>query len=181
MKLEIIRATKGDAEEMGFVHVESWQKAYRGIIPDKIIDSFTPEKQVRIFKEAIATRPEEYYLFNADGRSAGIALLHRSHEANAAETEGEIYAIYFHPDFWGTPATHKGFQFCFARLAERGFRKINIWVLEDNIRARKFYEKYGFRFDGTKQHIDLGKPLVEIRYSKSVPETVLEKQSTQSG
>lgn len=132
------------------------------------MNSFTPEKRAEVFREALLSRPEEYYLFKVDGVSAGIALLHKSHEENAPDTDGEIYAIYFHPDFWGTSATHKAFRFCISRLKERGFTKINVWVLEDNKRARKCYEKHGFTFDGARQQIELGKPLTEIRYSKKI-------------
>lgn len=168
MQLEVIKATVHFAEDMGYVHAESWQKAYRGIVPDDIVDAFTPEKRGEVFREAIATRPEEYYFFKVNGHPAGIALLHKSHEDNAADTDGEIYAIYVHPDFWGTPVTHEAFQFCVNRLKERGFTRLTIWVLESNIRARKFYEKHGFVFDGAKQQIDLGKSLTEVRYAKTV-------------
>lgn len=162
MKFEAIRANTDFAEDMGYIHAKSWQEAYRGIVPDHFLAAFTPEKRTEVFREALASRPEEYYLFRADDRPAGMAILHN--EENAADTEGEIYAIYFHPDFWGTDATHKAFQFCIGRLKELGYTKISIWVLEDNMRARKFYEKYGFAFDGAKEQIDLGKPLTVIRY-----------------
>lgn len=168
MKFEIIRANEDLADDLGYIHAKSWQKAYRGIVPDEIINTYTPENRAKVFKEAVTTRPEECYLFKCDGRPAGLALLHKSHEDNADENDGEIYAIYFHPDFWGTPATHKALEFCIGRLRERGFTKINIWMLEDNLRARKFYEKHGFAFDGRKKTIDLGKQLVEIRYSRSI-------------
>lgn len=168
MKFEAIRAGIDHANDMGYVHAKSWQKAYRGIVADHIADEFTPVKRAEVFREVLVSRPEEYYLFKADGLPAGIALLHKSHEESAVDTDGEIYAVYFHPDFWGTPITHEAFQFCISRLKERGFTKINIWVLEDNKRARKFYEKYGFAFDGARQQIEIGKPLTELRYSKKI-------------
>jgi len=166
MQLEIIKTDISHARDMGYVHAQSWQRAYRGIFADDVIDAFTPEKRAEVFAEAMSTRPEEYYLFKADGRPAGIALLHKSHEENAADTDGEIYAIYFHPDFWGAEITHEAFKFCVERLRERGFEKITIWVVEKNIRARKFYEKHGFVFDGAKQQIGPDSPLMQVRYSK---------------
>jgi RimJ/RimL family protein N-acetyltransferase len=39
-------------------------------------------------------------------------------------------------------------------------------VLEENINARKFYEKLGFEHDGTIKEISIGKPLNEYRYIK---------------
>lgn len=168
MDFQSIKATCEDATNMGFIHSQSWQKAYRGIIPDEIVNNFTAENRAKIFVEAISTRPEEYYLFKVDGKPAGIALLNKSHEENAPDYLGEIYAIYFHPDYWGTSATHKGFEFCIDRLKKLGFSEITIWVLKANARARKFYEKYGFSLDGAEQEIFIGKPLIEVRYSKKV-------------
>jgi len=55
-------------------------------------------------------------------------------------------------------------------LRELGYSDIYVWVFEDNIRARSFYERYGFIFDGTKAEVNYGKPLVGVRYllSKAV-------------
>ncbi|MDR1159402.1 MAG: GNAT family N-acetyltransferase [Syntrophomonadaceae bacterium] len=168
MKFQAIRATVDCVSDMGFIHSKSWQAAYRGIIPDNVVDDFLPEKRAAIFQKVITTNPEEYYLFKVDDIPAGIGSLYKNYEENMDETEGEIYSIYFHPDFWGTLATHKAVEFCLDRLKELGFKRIVIWVLQDNIRARKFYEKHGFTLDGAQQILEIGKPLVEVRYSSFV-------------
>ena len=168
MNFEAIRATVENSTAMGYVHSCSWQKAYRNIIPDEIIDSFTVDQRTKVFVEVIQSRPEEYYLFQVDGQPAGIALLHKSHEETATNLEGEIYAIYFHPDYWGTEATQRGLQFCSDRLKNLGYKQIHIWVLKENQRARKFYEKHGFAFDGNTKEIVIGIPLLEMRYSKNI-------------
>ncbi len=43
------------------------------------------------------------------------------------------------------------------------YSKIAVWVLKANERAIRFYERYGFRFDGTEQEIMLGTPNTELR------------------
>lgn len=169
MDIQIFRATKEHANDMGSVHSISWKKAYRGIIPDTIIDDFTQEKRAAIFSDVVDTHPEEYYLFKVNGVPAGIASLSKSHEDNAPNYIGEIYSIYFHPNFWETSATQKGLEFCIERLKSLGYKQITIWVLKDNIRACRFYEKNGFAIDeGFEQKIQIGKTLTEIRYSKKV-------------
>lgn len=169
MDIQVFRATKEHAKDMGSIHSISWKKAYKDIIPDEIIDGFTPEKRVAIFSDVLTTRPEEYYLFKVDGIAAGIASLSKSHEDNGSNSIGEIYSIYFHPDFWGTPATQKGLEFCIERLKSLGYKHITIWVLKNNKRARRFYEKNGFVIDdGFEEKIQLGNTLTEIRYSKKV-------------
>jgi RimJ/RimL family protein N-acetyltransferase len=51
------------------------------------------------------------------------------------------------------------------RLKELSFKRITVWVLKDNTRARKFYEKHGFTLDDIQKTIEIGKPLIEVRYS----------------
>ena len=43
------------------------------------------------------------------------------------------------------------------------YKKIAVWVLKDNNKAIRFYERYGFRFDGTDTGIMLGTPNTEQR------------------
>ena len=168
MNFKIIRAKKENAHEMALLHAISWEQAYSGIIPENIINDFTIEKREKIFSSAISSNPEEYYIFKVDDNLAGIASLNKSHEKNAPDYIGEIYSIYFHPKYWGTPATYYGLQFCVDRLKTLGFKTVTIWVLNDNIRAKKFYEKNGFIPDGNYQEMELGKKLLEIRYSKNI-------------
>lgn len=49
----------------------------------------------------------------------------------------------------------------FEKLAN--YKKIAVWVLKGNERAIKFYQRYGFRFDGTEQEIKLGTSNTELR------------------
>ena len=44
-----------------------------------------------------------------------------------------------------------------------GYGRAALWVLEDNKRAIRFYEKCGFRADGTRQILKLGTEIAEIR------------------
>jgi ribosomal protein S18 acetylase RimI-like enzyme len=53
-------------------------------------------------------------------------------------------------------------------LRSRGYSKISLWVLEENMNARRFYEKSGFVHDGTVKEINIGKPLNEYRYVKDI-------------
>lgn len=168
MNFQAIQATTNDALDLGLIHSCSWKAAYKGIIPDEIIDRFTPEIRANAFRDAISINPEEYYIFKQNNCPVGFASLYKSHETGCHNELGEIYSIYFHPDFWGNPITQWGLNFCINRLAALGYSEISVWVLEDNIRARKFYEKNGFFFDGHTQEIFIGKNLKEIRYLKKL-------------
>ena len=57
--------------------------------------------------------------------------------------------LYVVPALWGEgvgPALH---DHVLDRLRERGSPQCHLWVLEDNRRARRFYERRGWRENGT--------------------------------
>ncbi|RKI85043.1 N-acetyltransferase [bacterium 0.1xD8-71] len=50
-------------------------------------------------------------------------------------------------------------------LHKLGFQDIFLWVLEENLRARKFYEKCGFTSAGRSMEYEIGgKMLREMQY-----------------
>ncbi len=50
-------------------------------------------------------------------------------------------------------------------IAAAGYTKVMLWVFEDNVRARRFYEAQGFTTDGkTKPNIEP----TEICYEKNL-------------
>lgn len=50
-------------------------------------------------------------------------------------------------------------------LAELGYTYVFLWVLEENMRARAFYEKFGFQNSGDYLNDNIGgKDLRELRY-----------------
>ena len=53
-------------------------------------------------------------------------------------------------------------------LRSRGFTEVVLWVLAENMDARRFYEKMGFTPDGASRTIILGKPLEAVRYHKTL-------------
>lgn len=64
-------------------------------------------------------------------------------------------------DYHGQKVGYELMNAAFEKLAT--YKHIAVWVLKGNERAIKFYEKYGFRFDGTEQEVKLGSPNTELR------------------
>lgn len=56
-----------------------------------------------------------------------------------------------------------------AELKRQGYENIFLWVLEENIRARHFYEQFGFTLTDDFMEDQIGgKDLREVRYIYSV-------------
>jgi len=78
-----------------------------------------------------------------------------------------LFAIYVLPEEWGSPAGRE--LMAVAREALRAAYPTSIlWVLEDNPRARRFYEREGWEPDGGRQEEELlGATVTEVRYRLS--------------
>lgn len=55
-------------------------------------------------------------------------------------------------------------------LEALGFRSVLLWVLEENVGARRFYERCGFALqDAYKTETFGGRELREVLYRRSIP------------
>ena len=138
-KMETPEEIKGKA----FVHWRSWHEAYFGIVSQAYLDKLTLEKC-----EEIAFQWPDNILVAKDGdRVVGFVGYGRSREA-ASET-GEIFALYILSDYYGTGVGRQ--------LMEAGMEQLidcadfSLWVLKENKRAIRFYQKCGFASDGQEK------------------------------
>ena len=63
---------------------------------------------------------------------------------------GEVTAIYLAESAAGTGLGHELFDRIQDELRAAGFTRGSLWVLETNARARRFYEREGWRWDGAR-------------------------------
>ncbi|WP_426348239.1 GNAT family N-acetyltransferase [Alloiococcus sp. CFN-8] len=152
------------AKALGIIHSASWKSAYKGIIPDEILNGITPEKREKYFEKALSLDWEKDAIINVNGKEAGFISIGECRDDDKNSTYGEIRGLYLLPEYWGQGFGKALFTWGIKELEKQNYTSISIWVLEDNIRARRFYEKQGFIFDGTVKEIIIGKKLNEVRY-----------------
>jgi ribosomal protein S18 acetylase RimI-like enzyme len=158
-------AVPEDAEEVEQLRVAGWQSAYRGILPDSYLDSMRLDvaRRRRQMTDRSATVVES--VATAADAIVGWVVGGRSQDAfRAGPGQGEIYACYVRPEWWGRGVGRLLMMHAVGALAEAGLDDITVWVLEDNHRARRFYEACGFQPDGTRQLLDIAGPVPEVRY-----------------
>jgi GNAT superfamily N-acetyltransferase len=153
-------ATAADAESVAEVHVETWQTAYRHVFPRERLEALTTERRAEFWR----TNPP--IVAEVDGAIVGFVSVGASRDEGE---DGELYAIYVHPRHWGTGLGRALIEAGEARLRELGHTEAVLWVLEDNPRARRFYETAGWSTDGTTRPIEIfGIEVPEIRYTKTL-------------
>jgi ribosomal protein S18 acetylase RimI-like enzyme len=138
-------AVPEDVEQLAAVHVASWRVAYRGIIPDRILDNLSLARRQANWLRALEEPGEQGNLVClAGGRVIGFASFGptRDEDDDAAVT-AELMALYVHPEHWRQGAGTRLWHEVQRRVVGR-YREITLWVLCENERARRFYERIGF-------------------------------------
>ena len=162
--MEIRRLRTGDDRaEISRVYEESWKTAYKGIIPQEYLDSI-PEGG---WASGLDQPSRHTLLCTCEGRIVGTASFSKSRFEHLPSS-GEIISIYFLPEYTGRGYGKALLNAAINELQQMGFYDIFLWVLEENLPARGFYEKIGFAFSGefTQTHIG-GKLLREMRYNRT--------------
>jgi ribosomal protein S18 acetylase RimI-like enzyme len=161
---QIRYASVADAEILGMVHARSWQAAYAGIVPNEFLAGMNPLARQEHFAQALSEGREHDAIIFADDKPVGLTTIGKCRDQDKDDTFGEIWGIYLLPEFWNQGIGTVLLRWGLHELYLQGYRQASLWVLKDNIRARKFYEKNGFAWDGSEKEIFLGKLLIECRY-----------------
>lgn len=159
--MEIRRVTDADDfEKIGNIYAQSWKTAYRGIVSQNFLDALSGSR----WAPMLAQREYGAYVVLDNGAYVGTSSFHAARDAKM-KGWGEIISIYLLPEYFGKGYATPLLQAVVADLSSQGFEHIYLWVLEENARARRFYENNGFRCTSDTANIELGgKELVEVRY-----------------
>ena len=168
MEIKIIKPDLSNARDMAFVHVNSWKAACKSIVPDEYLDGLSVEKSEEKFRKFYEKGITQYCLMYADCLPAGILAFSKTFDKDAYDKTADLGVLYFLPEYWGKGLGAELLRHGTEEMKKAGYKKITLWVLEKNERARKFYEKNGFVFDGTRDGITIGKPLVKVRYRMDI-------------
>lgn len=181
----VIRAgSAADAAQIAEVQRDSWFGAYAGIIADGIIDRVTALDGGARVRQSFRTRPWQRMIVAVpDGEDSGIV----GYAAFGPETDvlgapwphplssdgeerrvAELYALYVRPAWWSTGTGRALMDRVLARSVAAGYSSVTLWVLRDNRRARRFYERAGFAPDGAANVLTGLGDVRELRYRQQL-------------
>ncbi len=70
--IRVRRAARDDAPAIGRVHVETWQSAYAGLLPDSILAQMSDVRQSALWSRTLADPREARGVFVADDEDRGV-------------------------------------------------------------------------------------------------------------
>lgn len=158
------RAVPADAAAVGRIHVESWNVAYRGIMPDDVIARTDLAYRTKFWAERIADAEWPVFVIEEGKESVAFCQMIPSRDPDDDGTRvGHITSLHVLPHLRGHGYGRKLMAHVIAEFRRRGFDELTLWVLEGNGSARRFYERCGFHLDGgTRSYPRTAVP--EVRY-----------------
>ena len=166
-------ASAADAEGMARAQVASWEGAYRGLMPNEVIDRLTVDVRTTGWNRILADPDPQTAAFVAEhtGELVGLSFIGPTRDDDLDPHRfGEVFAIYVAPEHWGH-GHGKGLMVrSLDWLREAGFSAAMLWVFDTNEIGRGFYERGGWRLDeAIKIDDSFGAPMRELRYRIGLP------------
>jgi GNAT superfamily N-acetyltransferase len=161
-------AVPADTDEVARLHVRSWQSAYRGLIAPEYLDGLTPDAVADRYTFGRMGLRLPSTVVAVDGSAiCGVATTGLCRDLDLPNV-GELMAIYVDPAYLSTGVGRVLMTTARGRLRLVGVTAALLWVLDGNVRARRFYEHDGWRFDGTRRTVTFGDcPLEQLRYRRT--------------
>ena len=171
-RLALRPMAEADIDAVAAIRVRGWQHAYAGLMPQSYLDAMN-------VADDAARRREHFARGGADGpvnlvaedahSVVGWAAFGTSREDDAQPGDCELYALYVRVERIGTGVGRALADAALSRAAAQGSRRMLLWVLTDNARARRFYERCGFAPDGSTQAWSVhGACVPEVRYTRTL-------------
>jgi 2-amino-4-hydroxy-6-hydroxymethyldihydropteridine diphosphokinase len=160
--IRVVRAGPADADEMARVHTASSDAAYRQHRP---ADPNGLERRTGMWREVLADPSNRSFVARDGGRIVGVLSIGPFRGEEAA---GEVRVLYVLPEWWGSAAGRRLLERAHRELA-REFDEAILTVLTANARARRFYERNGWRLSEllVEPHF-AGRPTEVARYRRSL-------------
>lgn len=155
MEATIRAAAAGDARAIAEVHVASWKGAYSDIIDlASVPEQLDIDQRERAWARRIPLVGAEGYrtwVAESDCAVVGFSFTQPTEDDDLNPLEiAELVALYLSPDGFGKGIGAALLDRSVAGMRNQGFLQATLWVLEENVRAIRFYRREGWRPDGSR-------------------------------
>lgn len=160
--ISIRRATAEDAAALSGISDAAWREAYQGIIPGVALARMLTRRGPRWWLQAVERGRPVVVIDTGDG-IAGYATYGRARD-RVVPAEGQIDELYLAPEYQGLGFGRRLFKAVRNDMADRDMRRVVVWALAENARARAFYTGLGGRAVAQTTDRATGAPLAKVAY-----------------
>lgn len=165
------KANLKDLPSLAAIHIRSWQETYRGLLPDDLLDSLNQAEKEESWRPAL-TNPSlgttVFVVDDPDDKIVGLAASGKQRDDTLANYPGEFLAIYVLNSHQKKGHGLRLMKAMCENLAARGIKSAALWVLEDNIHGRPFYESLGGKVVGQKTLTIKNMTKTELAYAWNI-------------
>lgn len=154
--IKIRAANQGDVPAIAKVHIQSWQEAYKDLIPEDYLDNLDSKlnERVEMWNHILANPKRWAWVAEGSNGIVGFVLFGPPRDPDR-EDHIELGAIYLLES-----EQNKGIGFSllsagFNKMKSLGYKKAYCWVLEGNPTI-KFYERSGAKFSNQVKQDEIG-------------------------
>jgi GNAT superfamily N-acetyltransferase len=137
--LTIREARVSDAPTLLGIQRAASLAAFRHIFPSA--QPFPDEGVLQAWRDELASPDVRILIADRDGQPVGAA-------SYAAQRFSQLWVV---PEEWGSGAAERLYAEVMRGLKALGGSPCRLWVLENNHRARRFYERHGWKPDGRQK------------------------------
>ena len=164
-------AAPSDAEVIERIRIEAWRKAYRDILPDKFLDSLDEKSDFKVLEKLLQEQSNEFSVLIAElmNEVSGFAIIGKP-RYETGDNVVELHALNVTPQAWGRGLGARLLDQVMRWIEAKGARQVELWCLEENLRARDLYERKGFSNSGRERKSSglTGHPLREVCYLRRI-------------
>ena len=140
----IRKVMPGDETVLAYIQTESWKAAFKDILEEEeLIRCTNVERATNMYAGLLEAKKGNGYLMEVNGKGHCIAWWDASRERDMPDY-AELICIHSLQDNWSKGYGSKMMDRVLTDIAEVGYKKVMLWVFEENTRARRFYEAKGF-------------------------------------
>jgi ribosomal protein S18 acetylase RimI-like enzyme len=145
-------ADEADAAAIAGVRVAAWRGAYRGLMPDALLDRPDLEaSEARALAERLRSLGAGAHVAVAAVGARMVGYCAYGPGGDGEPHVGAVYDLYVHPDAWRQGVGRRLLERALEHLGGQGARAATLFVFEQNVRARAFYEAAGWAPDGHRE------------------------------
>jgi ribosomal protein S18 acetylase RimI-like enzyme len=163
--VSVAAASSTDCRAIAQIHVDAWRVAYDGIVPSDYLAALSVDQRETAWRTAVERGTPSVLVARTGEDVVGWIAYGRCRDVGSGPDVGEIWAIYVAPTAWSTGVGRALWEAARRDLEEQGYRSVTLWVIRDNARAIRFYERSGFAIEAVSaKELELGgAQITEVR------------------
>ncbi len=150
MEFVIVPVNQSNLSEAAAVHAAAWQASHRSFCAPEFVMLHTPKRQAAYLKGKMEA-------------GSGIYLLVADVPAGVVSVTGSLIEdLYVLPERQNRGYGTELLRFAIAKCTDTP----TLWILENNVRAKRLYERLGFSVTGRRNNITDGLDEIEMLWTK---------------